>query len=79
MYGSRFDVMVNGGEAVTLQFQRSPFRPQTKTLYVPWNQIISLSPIKMTLNEEIDLYKESTMDTNGSLCQFVGTLIVLTN
>lgn len=58
--------MVNGGEAVTLQFQRSPFRPQTKTLYVPWNQIVSLSPIKMTLNEEMDSYKESTLDTNGT-------------
>lgn len=62
----RFDVMVNGGEAVTLQFQRSPFRPQTKTLYVPWNQIVSLSPIKMTLNEELDSYKESVLDTNGT-------------
>lgn len=62
----RFDVMVNGGEAVTLQFQRSPFKPQTKTLYVPWNQIVSLSPIKMTLNEEMDTYKESTLDINGS-------------
>lgn len=61
----RFDVMVNGGEAVTLQFQRSPFKPQVKTLYVPWNQIVSLSPITMTLNEEMDSYKESTLDTNG--------------
>lgn len=57
--------MVNGGEAVTLQFQRSPFRPQTKTLYVPWNQIVSLSTIKMTLHEEMDSYKETTVDTTG--------------
>lgn len=57
--------MVNGGEAVTFQFQRSPFRPQTKTLYVPWNQIVSLSPIKMTLNEEMDSYKEPTLESNG--------------
>lgn len=59
--------MFNGGEAVTLQFQRSPFRPQTKTLYVPWNQIVSLPPVKMTLNDENDSYKESTLDTNGSI------------
>lgn len=65
MFVYRFDVMVNGGEAVTLQFQRSPFRPQTKTLYVPWNQIVSLSPIKMTLNEEMDSYKEPTLESNG--------------
>ncbi|XP_050530422.1 teneurin-a isoform X1 [Daktulosphaira vitifoliae] len=65
--GGWFDVMVNGGEAVTLQFQRSPFKPQIKTLFIPWNQIISLTPIRMTLNEEIDSYKESTMDNNGML------------
>ncbi|XP_022172137.1 teneurin-a isoform X1 [Myzus persicae] len=63
--GGWFDVMVNGGEAVTLQFQRSPFRPQTKTLYVPWNQIVSLPSIIMTINEEMDSYKESTLDSNG--------------
>lgn len=63
----RFDVMFNGGEAVTLQFQRSPFKPQTKTLYVPWNQIVSLPPVKMTLNEENDSYKELILDTNGSI------------
>lgn len=57
--------MVNGGEAVTLQFQRSPFRPQTKTLYVPWNQIVSLSPIKMTLNEDMDSFKELPIEING--------------
>lgn len=59
--------MVNGGEAVTLQFQRSSFRPKTKTIYVPWNQIVSVSPVKMTMNDEMDLYKESTVDTHGSL------------
>lgn len=35
----RFDVLVNGGGAVTLQFQRSPFRPLTRTVFVPWNQV----------------------------------------
>lgn len=69
----RFDVMVNGGEAVTLQFQRSPFRPQTKTLYVPWNQIVSLPSIKMTLHEEMDSYKETTVDTNGKWLVWLGT------
>jgi hypothetical protein len=36
---NRFDVMVNGGGAITLQFQRSPFRPLTRTVFVPWNQV----------------------------------------
>ena len=32
-------MLVNGGGAVTLQFQRSPFRPLTRTVFVPWNQV----------------------------------------
>lgn len=47
----RFDVLVNGGGAVTLQFQRSPFRPLTRTVFVPWNQIVVLPPVVMTLSE----------------------------
>lgn len=39
----RFDVLVNGGGAVTLQFQRSPFHPLTRTVFVPWNQVNSHS------------------------------------
>lgn len=35
----RFDVLLNGGGAITLQFQRSPFRPMTRTVFVPWNQV----------------------------------------
>lgn len=48
----RFDVLVNGGGAVTLQFQRSPFKPLTRTVFVPWNQIVVLPPVVMTLNKE---------------------------
>jgi hypothetical protein len=47
----RFDVLVNGGGAITLQFQRSPFSPQTKTVFVPWNQIVALPPVQMQLND----------------------------
>lgn len=49
--------MVNGGGAVTLQFQRAPFRPLTRTVFVPWNQIIVLLPVQMKLVDE----SESTM------------------
>ncbi|XP_058838920.1 teneurin-a isoform X1 [Topomyia yanbarensis] len=52
--GGWFDVLVNGGGAVTLQFQRSPFRPLTRTLFVPWNHIVVLPPVQMQLNDEDD-------------------------
>lgn len=54
LLSNRFDVLVNGGGAVTLQFQRSPFRPLTRTVFVPWNQIVVLPPIHMQLSEEAD-------------------------
>ena len=34
-----FDLLVNGGGAITLQFGRSPFRPQTYIINVPWNEV----------------------------------------
>ena len=37
-------MLVNGGGSVTLQFQRSPFRPVTRTVFVPWNEIVVLDP-----------------------------------
>lgn len=51
----RFDVLVNGGGAVTLQFQRSPFRPLTRTVFVPWNQIVAL-PTGMYLYIDTKFY-----------------------
>ncbi|XP_063927987.1 teneurin-a isoform X7 [Zophobas morio] len=53
--GGWFDVLVNGGGAVTLQFQRSPFKPLTRTVFVPWNQIVVLPPVHMQLNDESDV------------------------
>ncbi|KAF7409948.1 hypothetical protein HZH68_004329 [Vespula germanica] len=54
-----FDVLVNGGGAVTLQFQRSPFKPLTRTVFVPWNQIVVLPPVVMTLSKEGEPYKSN--------------------
>ena len=45
--GGWFDMLVNGGGAVTLQFQRSPFKPLTRTSYIPWNQIHVIDPVVM--------------------------------
>ncbi|KAL9882896.1 teneurin-a transmembrane protein isoform 4-T5 [Glossina fuscipes fuscipes] len=52
--GGWFDVLVNGGGAVTLQFQRSPFRPLTRTVFVPWNRIVVLPPVQMQLSDDDD-------------------------
>lgn len=37
-------MLVNGGGSVTLHFQRSPFRSLTRTVFVPWNEIVILDP-----------------------------------
>lgn len=51
-------MLVNGGGAVTLQFQRSPYRPQTRTVFIPWNQIVVLPPVKMQLSDASDIFRE---------------------
>ncbi|CAB4063440.1 Teneurin-m,Tenascin,Teneurin-a [Lepeophtheirus salmonis] len=43
-----FDMVVNGGGAVTLQFQRSPLKAMTRTTYIPWNRIVVINPVVMT-------------------------------
>ena len=45
---SRFDMAVNGGGGVTLQFQRSPLKATTRTTFLPWNKIIVINPVVMT-------------------------------
>ena len=39
---------VNGGGAVTLQFQRSPLTAATRTTYLPWNDIVVINPVVLT-------------------------------
>lgn len=46
-----FDLLVNGGRTVNLQFLRSPFQRIKRSVYVPPNEIIVLDPIKMTREE----------------------------
>uniref|UniRef100_A0A1A9WCA4 Tenascin-like protein n=1 Tax=Glossina brevipalpis TaxID=37001 RepID=A0A1A9WCA4_9MUSC len=50
-----FDLMVNGGGAVTLQFGRSPFRPQSRIVQVPWNEVIIIDMVVMSMSEEKSL------------------------
>ncbi|KAM9477763.1 teneurin-3 isoform 5-T5 [Clarias gariepinus] len=32
-----FDILANGGASLTLSFERAPFLPQQRTVWVPWN------------------------------------------
>ncbi|OAD52325.1 Teneurin-3 [Eufriesea mexicana] len=47
-----FDLLVNGGGAVTLQFGRSPFKPQSHIVFVPWNEVVIIDKIVMSAAEE---------------------------
>jgi len=46
-----FDFMVNGGGAVTLQFGKNPFPPKIETLFAPWNEVIVMEPVVMSMTE----------------------------
>ncbi|XP_040063442.2 teneurin-m [Ixodes scapularis] len=47
-----FDILVNGGGAVTLQFQRNPFHPIKRTIMVPWNDIVVMGQVVMSVLSE---------------------------
>uniref|UniRef100_A0A8D8XG00 Tenascin-like protein n=1 Tax=Cacopsylla melanoneura TaxID=428564 RepID=A0A8D8XG00_9HEMI len=64
--GGWFDMLVNGGGAVTLQFQRSPYRPQTRTVFIPWNQIVVLPPVHMQLSDASDIFRETAIGVTPS-------------
>lgn len=34
-----FDLLVNGGGAVTLHFGRAPFKRSSQVVFVPWNEV----------------------------------------
>ncbi|WKX99660.1 hypothetical protein Q1695_014493 [Nippostrongylus brasiliensis] len=50
-----FDLMVNGGRTVSLQFLRSPFQRVKRNVYVPPNEIVVVDPIKMGRENQRDL------------------------
>ncbi|CAH1394248.1 unnamed protein product [Nezara viridula] len=47
-----FDLLVNGGGAITLQFGRSPFRLQSYIVNVPWNEVVIIDTITMWAVED---------------------------
>ncbi|XP_023037329.1 teneurin-m isoform X4 [Drosophila willistoni] len=55
-----FDLMVNGGGAVTLQFGRAPFRPQSRIVQVPWNEVVIIDVVVMSMSEEKGLAVTTT-------------------
>ncbi|XP_064545055.1 teneurin-m isoform X2 [Drosophila montana] len=55
-----FDLMVNGGGAVTLQFGRAPFRPQSRIVQVPWNEVVIIDVMVMSMSEEKGLATTTT-------------------
>lgn len=46
----RFDILANGGGSVTLHFQRQPFQSRRVTVFVPWNRIMVMDVVTMTLD-----------------------------
>lgn len=46
-----FDLLVNGGRTVNLQFLRSPFQRFKRSVYVPPNEIVVVDSIKMVREE----------------------------
>ena len=46
----RFDILANGGGSVTLHFQRQPFQSRRVTVFVPWNRIMVMDVVTMSLD-----------------------------
>lgn len=56
--GGAFDLVVNGGKTVTLQFMRKPFEKLEKSFYIPWNEIVYVGDIKMRLGPAVSCFPE---------------------
>ncbi|KAK3100005.1 hypothetical protein FSP39_013415 [Pinctada imbricata] len=57
-----YDILVNGGGSVTLEFTRTPFQSTTISVLVPWNQIINIEDLVMLLD------RDQLMEPDPSLC-----------
>ncbi|CAG9563228.1 unnamed protein product [Danaus chrysippus] len=47
-----FDLLVNGGGAVTLHFGRAPFKRSTQVIFVPWNEVVIIDEVVMTTADD---------------------------
>jgi len=52
---ARFDILVNGGGSVTLEFTRQPFQSHSISVLVPWNQILTIDTVVMVLQTDDQL------------------------
>lgn len=50
--GGYFDLMVNGGGSVIIEFRREPFLTHQKAVRVPWNEIVLIDPIELKLDNQ---------------------------
>ncbi|XP_014674084.1 PREDICTED: teneurin-m-like [Priapulus caudatus] len=44
----RYDLLVNGGGTIILQFQRTPYQTADTAVMVPWNQIVTVDAVVLT-------------------------------
>ena len=51
-FNCRFDILVNGGGSVTLNFLRQPFKAMQMTVMVPWNQMVTMDTVTLRLESE---------------------------
>ncbi|GFR19459.1 teneurin-m [Trichonephila clavata] len=58
-----FDLLVNGGGAVKLHFQREPFLPQSVTVMVPWNEIVVVDKVTLQLQDRKKKLQEEDSKT----------------
>ncbi|XP_063415376.1 teneurin-m-like isoform X2 [Mytilus trossulus] len=49
----QFDILVNGGGSVTLEFTRLPFITKKISVLVPWNQIVTMETVVMHLKNQL--------------------------
>ena len=57
-----FDILVNGGGSVTLQFQRQPFKIKKTTVMVPWNRMVTMDIVMLMLDGEEEPSKPECPD-----------------
>ncbi len=68
-HGGWFDILVNGGGAVTLQFQRNPYRPEMRTVWAAWNRIVVLDKITLRLGDNAELANERATAEVKPICR----------
>ena len=66
--GGYFDLMVNGGGAVVIEFRREPFVTQQKAVRTPWNEIVLIDPIELVLENPVSSSSNDDKDQDQSSC-----------